>query len=239
MAKKKKSRVPAPPRPAQARERRVQAPQRRVEHRDGSRSRLWFLVLGAAILLVAVGVGVLLGFRGDGNEAVAEGTLGPCVMKTYPPMGRQHVNKLSPGFQYNSFPPTSGPHYPPGPKAPAVWNMYDSPVDEVALVHNLEHGGVVVQYGSKVPQSAVAQIAQWYQASPLGMVVAPLPPLGDMHAKAPANAESRIFLTAWTHVATCSGFDENTFSKFRDAYRGPGGDAPEKFPLEALQPGGQ
>ena len=239
MAKKKKSRVPAPPRPAQARERRVQAPQRRVEHRDGSRSRLWFLVLGAAILLVAVGVGVLLGFRGGGNDAVADGTLGPCVMKTYPPMGRQHVNKLSPGFQYNSFPPTSGPHYPPGPKAPAVWNIYDSPVDEVALVHNLEHGGVVVQYGSKVPQSAVALIAQWYQASPLGMVVAPLPPLRDMHAKAPANAESRIFLTAWTHVATCSGFDENTFSKFRDAYRGPGGDAPEKFPLEALQPGGQ
>jgi hypothetical protein len=184
-------------------------------------------------------VGVLLGFRGDGNEAVADGTLGPCVMKTYPPMGRQHVNKLSPGFQYNSFPPTSGPHYPPGPKAPAVWNIYDSPVDEVALVHNLEHGGVVVQYGSKVPQAAVAQIAQWYQASPLGMVVAPLPPLGDMHAKAPANAESRIFLTAWTHVATCSGFDESTFSKFRDAYRGPDGDAPEKFPLEALQPGGQ
>ena len=217
----------------------MQAPQRRVEHGGGSRSRLWFLVLGAAILLVAVVVGVLLGFRGDGNEAVADGTIGACVMKTYPPMGRQHINKLSPGFQYNSFPPTSGPHYPPGPKAPAVWNIYDSPVDEVALVHNLEHGGIVVQYGSKVPQATVAQIAQWYQASPLGMVVAPLPPLSDIHAKAPADAESRIFLTAWTHVATCSGFDEDAFSKFRDAYRGPGGDAPEKFPLEALQPGGQ
>jgi hypothetical protein len=239
VAKKKKSRVPAPPRPAQARERRVQAPQRRVEHRDGNRSRLWFIVLGLAILLVAVGVGVAMALRGGGNESLADGTLGPCVMKTYAPMGRQHVNKLSPGFQYNSFPPTSGPHYPPGPKAPAVWNIYDSPVDEIALVHNLEHGGIVVQYGSKVPQAAVAQIAQWYQASPLGMVVAPLPPLGDMHAKAPADAESRIFITAWTHVATCSGFDESAFSKFRDAYRGPGGDAPEKFPLQALQPGGQ
>jgi hypothetical protein len=239
VAKKKKSRVPAPPRPAQARERRVQAPQRRVEHRDGNRSRLWFIVLGLVILLVAVGVGVAMALRGGGNESVADGTLGPCVMKTYAPMGRQHVNKLSPGFQYNSFPPTSGPHYPPGPKAPAVWNIYDSPVDEIALVHNLEHGGIVVQYGSKVPQAAVAQIAQWYQASPLGMVVAPLPPLGHMHAKAPADAESRIFITAWTHVATCSGFDESAFSKFRDAYRGPGGDAPEKFPLEALQPGGQ
>jgi hypothetical protein len=210
-----------------------------VEHGDGSRSRLWFIVLGVAILLVAVGVGLAMVFRGGGNEALADGTVGPCVMKTYPPQGRTHIEKLRPGFQYNSFPPTSGPHYPPGPKAPAVWNIYDSSVDEVALVHNLEHGGIVVQYGSKVPQATVAQIAQWYQASPLGMVVAPLPPLADIHAKAPADAESRIFLTAWTHVATCSAFDEDAFSKFRDAYRGPGGDAPEKFPLEALQPGGQ
>ena len=239
MAKKKKSRVPAPPRPAQARERRVQAPQRRVEHGGGSRSRLWFLVLGAAILVAAVVVGLLAAFRGGGGGEAANGSLGPCTFETFPPMGRQHVNKLSPGFQYNSFPPTSGPHYPPGPKAPTVWNIYDSPVDEVALVHNLEHGGVVVQYGSKVPQATVALIAQWYQASPLGMVVAPLPALADMHATAPANAESRVFLTAWTHVATCTGFDEDAFSKFRDAYRGPGGDAPEKFPLEALQPGGQ
>jgi hypothetical protein len=239
VAKKKKSRVPAPPRPAQARERRVQAPQRRVEHRDGSRSRLWFIGLGAAILLAAVVIGLLAAFRGGDDPGTANGTLGPCTFQTFSPMGRQHVNKLSAGFQYNSFPPTSGPHYPPGPKAPAVWNIYDSPVDEVALVHNLEHGGIVVQYGSKVPQAAVAQIAQWYQASPLGMVVAPLPPLGDLHAKAPAGAESKIFVTAWTHRATCASFDEGTFSKFRDAYRGPGGDAPEKFPLEALQPGGQ
>jgi Protein of unknown function (DUF3105) len=197
------------------------------------------MVLGVAILLVAVGVGVAMAFRGGGNEALADGTVGPCVMKTYPPMGRQHVNNLSAGFQYNSFPPTSGPHYPPGPKAPAVWNIYDSPVDEIALVHNLEHGGIVVQYGSKVPRATVAQIAQWYQASPLGMVVAPLPRLADIHAKAPAGSESKIFLTAWTHAATCSAFDEDAFSQFRDAYRGPDGDAPEKFPLEALQPGGQ
>jgi hypothetical protein len=239
VAKKKKSRVPAPPRPAQARERRVQAPQRRVEHRHGSRSRLGFIVLGVAILLVAVGVGVAMAFRGGGDGEAASGSLGPCTFQTFSPMGRQHVNKLSAGFQYNSFPPTSGPHYPPGPKAPAVWNIYDSSVDEIALVHNLEHGGIVVQYGSKVPQETVAQIAQWYQASPLGMVVAPLPPLSDLHAKPSTGAESKVFLTAWTHLATCTGFDESAFTKFRDSYRGPGGDAPEKFPLEALQPGGQ
>jgi hypothetical protein len=239
VAKKKKSRVPAPPRPVQARERRVQAPQRRVEHRDASRSRLWFLVLGAAILLVAVGVGVLMAFRGGGSEAATNGVDGPCVRQTFPPMGRTHIEKLSKDFRYNSFPPTSGPHYPPGPKAPVVWNIYDSPLDEVAVVHNLEHGGVVVQYGSNVPKSTVAQIAQWYASSPLGLVVAPLPPVSEIQATPPPDVDHKIFLTAWTHLATCTTFSESAFDDFRDDYRGPDADAPEKFPLEALQPGGQ
>jgi hypothetical protein len=58
-------------------------------------------------------------------------------------------------------------------------------------------------------------------------------------AKAPAGYENKIFLTAWTHLATCTTFDEGAFDHFRDDYRGPDGDAPEKFPLSALQPGGQ
>jgi hypothetical protein len=217
----------------------VQAPQRRVEQRDASRSRLWFLVLGAAILLVAVGVGVAMAFRGGGSEAAANGVDGPCMRQTFPPMGRTHIEKLRQDFRYNSFPPTSGPHYPPGPKAPVVWNIYDSPLDEVAVVHNLEHGGVVVQYGSKVPKSTVAQIAQWYASSPLGLVVAPLPPVSEIQATPPADVDHKIFLTAWTHLATCTTFSESAFSHFRDDYRGPDADAPEKFPLNALQPGGQ
>jgi hypothetical protein len=38
-------------------------------------------------------------------------------------------------------------------------------------------------------------------------------------------------------VTTCTAFGEDAFSNFRDDYRGPDGDAPEKFPLSALQPG--
>ena len=198
-----------------------------------------FLALAGAILIAAVAVGLAMAFRGGGDKGAANGVDGACVRQTFPPMGRQHVDSVRSGFQYNSFPPTSGPHYPPGPKAPAVWNVYDSPVDELALVHNLEHGGIVVQYGSKVPQQTVQQIVDWYSKSPLGLVVAPLPPASEIQAKAPAGYENKIFLTAWTHLATCTTFDEGAFEHFRDDYRGPDGDAPEKFPLSALQPGGQ
>lgn len=236
MAKKKKSRVPAPPRPAQAPRRAVQAPQRRAEHRDERRTRIWFLALGAAIVIAAAAVGIAMAFRGGGSSGPESGVDGPCVRQTFPPVGRQHVQKLSEGFQYNSFPPTSGPHYP----IPAVYNIYDQPVPEIRLVHNLEHGAIVVQYGAKVPQATVQKLAAWYAESPLGMVVAPLPPLSEIAAKAPSNAESRIFLTAWTHLATCTTFDEGAFTRFQDDFRNPNGDAPEtpNFPLSALQPGG-
>ena len=234
MAKKKKSRVPAPPRPVQARERRVQAPQRRVEHRDAGRSRIVFLAIGVAVLVAAIAAGIAMVGGGGGNDALANGVDGACVRQTYPPMGRQHVQSLAKDFQYNSFPPSSGPHFP----VPAVYNIYDQPVPEIRLVHNLEHGAMVVQYGPKVSQQTIGQIAAWYADDPLGLVVAPLPPASEIKAKPPAGWENKVFLTAWTHVATCSGFDEQAFTNFRDDYRGPGGDGPEKFPLSSLQPGG-
>ncbi|HEX3256069.1 MAG TPA: DUF3105 domain-containing protein [Gaiellaceae bacterium] len=196
---------------------------------------MWFVALGVAILVAVAGVGIALAVRGGSAEA--SGQDGVCTRQTFPPMGRQHIEKLSKGFQYNSFPPTSGPHYPPGPKAPVVWNVYDAPLDEVAVVHNLEHGGVVVQYGSDVPASVVQQIVQWYQPDPNGIVVAPLP--DDVHAPRPADASKKIYLTAWTHLMTCPTFDKGAFDHFRDDYRGPTGDAPEKFPLSELTPGRQ
>ena len=237
MAKKKKSRVPPPPRTSQGPQQRTAGPQRRVESGGPRRLNLWFVALGVAIIVAAAIVGIVLATRGQSAEA--SGPDGACTRETFPPMGRQHIEKLSSDFRYNSYPPTSGPHYPPGPKAPAVWNLYDKPVDETALVHNLEHGGVVVQYGADVPDSTVQQITRWYQGldSQNGLVVAPIWP--SIQATPPKDAGSKIYLTAWTHLMTCTAFDEGAFGRFVADYRGPTGDAPEKFPLDSLVPGGQ
>jgi hypothetical protein len=236
VAKRKKSRVPPPPRTSQGPQQRAVGPQRRVESGGPHRLNLWFVGVGVAIIVAAAIVGIFFATRSSNAEA--SGADGSCLRQTFPPMGRQHIEKLSSSFRYNSYPPTSGPHYPPGPKAPAVWNLYDTPVDETALVHNLEHGGIVVQYGADVPASTVEQIANWYQSSdPNGIVVAPIWP--SIQAKPPADASKKIFLTAWTHRMTCPTFDEGAFDNFRDDYRGPTGDAPEKFPLDQLRQGGQ
>jgi hypothetical protein len=224
MAKRKKSRVPAPPK------RVVQAPRPYQAPRDPRRTRLLFLALGAAIVVAAAAVGIAMAVTG-GSGAADEGVSGSCVRQTFSPQGRKHVQQLSKGFRYNSTPPTSGPHF----ATPAVWNVYDRPVEQFRLVHNLEHGGVVVQYGSGVPQATVGEIVDWYSNDPRGLVVAPLP--AELEQESPA-LRSKVALTAWTHLMTCSRFDEGAFDDFIDDYRGPQGDGPEKFPLDALQPGG-
>jgi hypothetical protein len=184
-----------------------------------------FIALGAGIVVAAGAVGIALAVGGGSGSD--EGVAGACNRQTFEGQGARHVEELREGFEYNSTPATSGPHFP----TPAIWNVYDQPVPEIRLVHNLEHGGVVVQYGDEVPPGAVQQIVDWYAEDPNGMIVAPLP------EDAPANLANRITLTAWTHLATCTTFDEDAFSDFRDDYRGPDGDAPEKFPLDDLTPG--
>ena len=207
---RKKSRTPPPPRP-------VQAPKRRVEPRRGlgRPSWLWLGLGAAAIVAVGIGIGVWLSVGRASGSSDAAG----CVFTTYPAQGRQHVARLGKNFHYNSFPPTSGPHFP----IPAIWNVYYEPVPEIRLVHNLEHGGVIVQYGSQVPQSTVDSIVAWYRKDPNAMIVAPFPQLGK-----------RIAITSWQHVGMCSSFDESTFSKFRDEHRYKG---PERYPPSALEPG--
>jgi hypothetical protein len=223
VAKKKKSRVPPPPRTSQGPQKRAGGPQRRVESGGPRGLNLWFVALGVAIILAAAGVGIALAFRG--GSAVANGADGACMRQTFPPQGRTHVQRLAKGFKYSTTPPTSGPHFP----VPAIWNLYTEPVPEIRLVHNLEHGGIIVQYGDKVPQAQIQALTDWYQADSQGgdgLIVAPLPELG-----------SKIAATAWTHLMTCPSFDQGPLDRFRDDYRGPTGDAPEKFPLSTLAPG--
>jgi hypothetical protein len=214
----KKARTPAPPRKVQAPKRR-DAP-RHVAGTQARRQRTILYALGASGFVLLGAVILLFVFTsGNGIDVPKAMAKAGFTFKTYPNQGRNHVTSLTAKVKYNSFPPTSGTHY----YVPAVWDVYERPVNELQAVHNLEHGGVVIQYGDKVPGTTVDEIVRFYRQSPNAMLVAPLPGLGN-----------KIALTAWTHLATGTRFDEKAFRAFRDAYRGRG---PERFPVDSLQPG--
>jgi hypothetical protein len=191
---------------------------------------MYLIAGGATLVILLAGISSFVVGRGDGAaEALAAAG---CTRETFTAQGRNHVTKLPGDFEYNSTPATSGPHQ-PQPLAPAVWGTYDDPVPQVKLVHNLEHGGVVVQYGPDVPETTVEEILAWYREDPNGLVVAPLPP---QLVEQDGSLTNRIALTAWEQLQTCRRFDDEALSNFVDLHRG---DGPEPFPVEALEPGRQ
>ena len=135
---------------------------------------------------------------------------------------------------WSTDPPSAGGHYPLW----AVWGFYRSPVNPRQVVHNEEHGAVVIWWGPKVPKATVDKLQAFYNQQPDSVFGTPYPSLGD-----------KIALTAWTgdpskyyvdgnygtgHIAICSSFDQNAFAAFRSAYRGKG---PEGIPTSANEPG--
>ena len=81
---------------------------------------------------------------GVGGDAVASGgDVGPChaVIEQHADEGAAHIEQCSPAT-YLTNPPSSGNHYP-------IWanyRVYDKPVPWGFLVHQLEHGAVVISY---------------------------------------------------------------------------------------------
>ena len=139
-----------------------------------------------------------------------------CTLEHYPEQERRHVERLPEGFRFNSNPPTSGPH----DRTPAEWRVYARPQPELALIHNLEHGGIVVTHARDLPRATLRAIHEWRNEDPTAVIVAPS-----------MMRNSRVVLRAWTHAARCPTFDREAFDSFRDAYRYRG---PEREPKDEM-----
>lgn len=191
----------------------------------GARQRkiLYGVALSGVVALAAVIGFIALGGGGSGAASAAKTIEGQgCEYKHPKELARSpHYTSVEPkpAPKWNTDPPSSGRHY----FQPVPFGIYTEPLDEIRVVHNLEHGGMVLQYGDQVPQAMVDQIESWYRDDPNAVVVAPYPKLGD-----------KVALTAWTQWAECTGFDKKAADAFRDAFRYK---APEKFPKDSLDPG--
>lgn len=122
-----------------------------------------------------------------------------------PDQGNLHIQSISvPHEPYNSDPPTSGPHLP----YIAPWGVHTRPIVRELQVHNLEDGGVVVQYNCECPE-LVAKLRDIVQGFDKYVILAPFPEM-----------KSTIALTAWTRIETLSEFDGKRIRRFIEAYRG-------------------
>jgi len=165
-----------------------------VKARKG-RGKAWLTGLGVAVVAA-----VIVGYFA--YRAVAEL---PGVKLD--DQGNAHIQMISePHVPYNSDPPTSGPHLP----YIAPWGIHTEPIPRELQVHNLEDGGVVVQYRCTTPcpdlAAKLTEIVRRYETQ---VILAPYP---DMR--------TRIALTAWTRLDGFDDFDEARIVRFIRAYRG-------------------
>ena len=203
---------------------RVKAPQQRTAAtaRRGGRRTLALGIAGGAglVALAALGLFFLLGSGGGTTSTAAALRDAGCTL-TIKPGGKPLHSILNPdgkSKQWNTFPPTSGPHY----AEPAIWGAYGAPVQQARVVHNLEHGGIFIQYGNRVRAATVAQLRSFYDEHQAGTLLSPLPALGN-----------KIALGAWVHtqqdlqkgtnghgyLAKCTRFDDKAFSAFFSSYQ--------------------
>lgn len=128
-----------------------------------------------------------------------------------PDQGNRHIASVAtPHEPYNSDPPTSGPHLP----YIAPWGIHTRPIPPELQVHNLEDGGVLVQYGCECPE-IVARLKTIVERYDKQVILAPYPTM-----------KSRIALTAWTRIDTMDELDERRVVRFIEAYRGRDHHAP-------------
>src|SRR5438105_12760501 len=94
------------------------------------KNRVAVLVVSAVVVAVVVGY---FAYRAAADLPGAK----------MPDLGNLHIAEETSAHEpYNSDPPTSGPHLP----YIATWGVHTRPIPRELQVHNLEDGGVMVQY---------------------------------------------------------------------------------------------
>jgi hypothetical protein len=193
------------------------AARRLEEKRRRQRTLVWSAV---AMVALAALVGLIV-FEGRNDtpkaqnqpvtaEALAAGrkAAGSTGVKTYPEAGRQHLSGNQQPSNWNSNPPTSGDHLgtplPPG--------VYDNEQDMRALVHNLEHGYVVILYKG-IPEDQREELTKFAEARSGSKLV--LAPWSGLDADG-------VALTAWRNLELLQRVNMDVVQAFVNDYMVPG-----------------
>jgi hypothetical protein len=132
----------------------------------------------------------------------------------------QHVDPGEPHAPYATAPPTSGAHF----QEWAPWGVHDDPIPDGNQIHNLEHGGVLLQYSCDCPEvvALLQRFADPATGYPVLVIAAPYPEM-----------EADVALTAWERTLELDEEEvtEETVCEFVEAYIDRG---PEKVHSEEL-----
>ena len=204
--------------------RRLAEQLKRDQQRKAARRSNLITVAIAVVILAAVTIAIIAQ-RGGENEAppapkgVATAEAGCDEIQDFKEEGSTHV-EAGTDVEYDTIPPTSGNHWPTENLAES--GFYPDEVPEESLVHNLEHGQIVIWYDPNAPQETIDNLEKFADSandpnSP-GSTGEPL--IVVPYDKVP---EGKSFvLTAWTHSQACGSYSLEAINDFRTKFQGRG-----------------
>lgn len=157
-----------------------------------------------ALVLISVGCG-----------GTATATAEPVLIPVTPDDGAEHIAPGEAHAPYSTIPATSGPHWSTPPAAgaplgaPVRWGIYEEPIPDEALVHNLEHGGIGLHYDC--PSGCPDLVSRLRKL---------VPPNSSQFVMSPySKMQSRMAITAWRRVMYLDDVDEAKVRGFIKAYQ--------------------
>jgi hypothetical protein len=194
---------------------------RKAQQRQSSRRANLVTAGIAAVVIVAV-VALVLSDNAPTTIPVPDGVAASAAgcndVEQFAEQSRDHIDLGAEHDPYNSSPPTSGPHY----GTPADPGFYPNPLEPEQLVHNLEHGQIVIWYDPEAPASAVDGIQALVEnanqrAQSSGFVepllAAPFEGLGPGFDYA---------LAGWRNLQSCESYSRAAIDDFRAEWQGRG-----------------
>lgn len=192
---------------------------RRLGEGTGSSLPDWrLLVVGGALVAGVLVLALVMLFGGGSADAAGV---------AQPNDGSEHTSdgadcRHAPGScdvasnPYSSLPATSGPHW----VDPAEWGVYTTPAQESQVIHNLEHGGIVIWYDpARVDGSGVAKLADYVNeqvaAGISGRFKFILSPWGGSDP-----LPSAVVATAWRYLLELDTPDTGAITEFARAHYG-------------------
>jgi hypothetical protein len=117
---------------------------------------------------------------------------------------------------YSSTPGTSGPHW----NNPGQWGVYASPAAESQVIHNLEHGGIVIWYDAEaLDDAAVTELADYVERQVSvgisGRFKFIVSPWGG-----PGALDAPVVVTAWRQLLALDEVDLGAIDAFAGEHYG-------------------
>lgn len=188
-----------------------------------------FIGIGLATLLILVGGVWLVSVTGKKEqEKLSKLLMGEVIAD----QGRNHVPDGT-KEDYNSNPPTSGPHY----ANPQSGGIYDKPIPDGNLIHSMEHGAVILWYKPIDSTNQNQSTEATDSAKAIGLSGQDIERLKQIFGSASVtkkimmprdNMDTPVALTSWGRLLKLSAIDESQIKAFIETNEDRG---PEKAPI--------